>query len=272
MFCNPPYGGYDYPGQVSLDAGRVKGRGMWSTFRALAQRIGLSAEQVNAVERSGATEVQHPLAEDVHFMVRPDPDWSQRLVDAWTGELADSRREEAGTIVLARGLLAVDDADRPRDVLAIPVIPGAYRLALTIAHRGTKEAFDYDEGVSHAFLTLDGDHEVATIEPWLDDNGTRLEVNAYTFAFAVAGVLPQLAGDHWGLWAQRLNETRAAQDGGNGSKRYSCVFPNDDGSVAAIVWPAGEGRADYPLFRLVDAHERTVGVAADFYLDNRPWD
>ncbi len=73
------------------------------------------------------------------------------------------------------------------------------------------------------------------------------------------------------LWALRLIEARAAQDGGDASNRYSSFIPSDDGSVAAIVWPAGDGRAYHPLPPGRQGR-RTVGVAADFYLDNRPWD
>ncbi len=246
---------------------------MWSSFRALARRIGRSVEQIDAVERGCVTQVQHPLAEDTHFMVRSDPDWSQRLMDAWKGKLVNSRREEAGAIVLDGGLLAASNSDWPCDGPAIPVVPGAYHVVLTVAYEGAEQTFDYAEHVSHAFLTLAGDHDVAIIEPCLDENGTELEVNAYGIAFAVAGVLPRINGDHAGLWSLRLIESaRAARDSGEGAERYSFMIPNDDGSVAAICWHGGYGRADYPLFRLVDSDGRTVGVAADFHVDNRPWD
>lgn len=75
---------------------------MWSTFRAIAARIGLRPEQVEAVELGGeATLVQDPLNAEAFYKVRPDPDWTERMGEAWEGTLVNSRRESAGTIPIA---------------------------------------------------------------------------------------------------------------------------------------------------------------------------
>lgn len=246
---------------------------MWSSLRALAARIGLSAEQVEAVEREGnATEVQHPLDDQVHIMVRPDPDWPQRMLEAWEGRLVNSRQEVAGTITVDGGVLAISDVDSPEDSVAASIAPGEYQLTLTIACSGSKQTFDDSEGVSHAFLTLQERTNVTAIEPYPDENGAELGVDAYMIAFAIPGVLSPIAGDHAGRWSLRVGEmfqTRPHES--DERNRHSIVITDDNGSLAAIVCRAGNGREDYPLFRLIDEDGRTIGIAADFYVDNRPW-
>ena len=37
---------------------------------------------------------------------------------------------------------------------------------------------------------------------------------------------------------------------------------------AGIILYAGYGRGDYPLFRLADVSGNTIGVMADFFVDN----
>lgn len=246
---------------------------MWASFRILAARLGLSAKEVEAVENGGnATTVQHPAAEHVHFMVRPDPDWSQRMLEAATGKLINSRQETAGVLALDEGLLSVGNADAPSDSATASVTPGEYRLVLTIAYSGAKKTFDYEEHVSHAFLTLQQDYNVAVIEPYFDADGVEVRTEALLVAFAIPGKLPRIAGDHAGRWTLRLSEMSRAQGRGSGEKdHYSVVVSDDDGSTAAIACYAEYGRNDYPLFRLVDDAGRIVGIASDFYVDNRPW-
>jgi hypothetical protein len=245
---------------------------MWSAFKALAARIGLSSEQIADVERNGGVSlVRDPLNPKVQYKVRPDADWTQRMGEAWSGTLTNSRRETAGIIPVDNGLLSIMEAHSPKNAITAQVVPGKYEITLTIAHMGAEETYDYEEHVSHAFALLQDNRDVASIEPLTDENGIELRVDAYEVAFAGAGVLQEIAGDHAGQWMLRMSglmHPKSAE--GNVSSRKSIRVVNDDESGAAIILDAGYGREDYPLFRLADVQGNTIGVMADFFVDNRP--
>lgn len=246
---------------------------MWSNLRALAALIGLTAEETAAVEREGgASLVNDPLNNEVHYRVRPDPDWTQRIEEAWDGTLVNSRRESAGTIQLHEGLLQIADGMSPEQGITAQVIAGQYEVILTIAHLGAEETYDYEEHVSHAFILLKDKRHVAEIEPLTDEHGVELGVEAYTVAFSANGALQQLAGNHAGRWTLKVSDLfHPKSSKTNPSDRKSVRIANDDGSGAAILVRAGHGRDDYSIFRLVDMDGNTVGVLLDFFVDNRPW-
>src|SRR5688572_27120608 len=142
---------------------------MWSTFRAIAARIGLSAEQVEAVERGNeATLVQDPLNSHISYHVRPDPDWTERMSQAWQGTLINSRRELAGTVPVSDGRLVIADPNSPGQAVTAQVGHGEYEVVLTIAHLGSKETHDFEEHVSHAYALLRDNNGVVAIEPLTD--------------------------------------------------------------------------------------------------------
>jgi len=246
---------------------------MWSAFRALASRIGLSAEHVAEIERNGAASVvQDPLNSRVGYRVRPDPDWTARMSEAWNETLANSRREMAGTIPIEDGLLSVAEANTPENAVTATVVPGSYKVTFTVAHMGAEETYDYEEDVSHAFVLLEGERSVALIEPLTDENGIELGVNAYAVAFARAGVLSQIAGDHAGRWTLRISDLMHPKSAeGDVSSRRSIKIENNDKSGAAIILNGGHGRGDYPLFRMADVNGNNIGIMVDFFVDNRPW-
>lgn len=85
---------------------------MWHQFKALAARIGLTAEDVAVVERKGeAALVEDPRNPEVRYKVGPDPDWAQRIGEAWNQTLANSRRETAGTLLVDEGELEIANAE-----------------------------------------------------------------------------------------------------------------------------------------------------------------
>jgi hypothetical protein len=245
---------------------------MWSAFKAIASRIGLSAEKVEEVERDGDVAlVQHPLNSEISFIVRPDPDWTARLGEAWNGVLVNSRRETAGTIRIEDGLLSIADAVTPDSALTAIVVPGHYEVTFTVAHSGADETSDYEEHVSHAFVLLEGARKVALIEPLTDEDGIELVVDAYAVAFARAGVLQEIAGNHAGRWMLRIGELMRPKSVEGDSRRNSVKVENDDKSGAAIIMYGGYRRGDYPLFRMADADGNNIGIMIDFFVDNRPF-
>lgn len=245
---------------------------MWSAFRALAARIGLSAEEIARVEQQEEpTLVQDPLNPLVQIKVRPDPDWTKRLGEAWNGTLVNSRRVPAGTLPIGNGKLAIANGDSATSETSVNVKPGQYDVILTVAHAGNESTDDYEEHISHAFALLQGVENVASISPLTDEAGLELGVIAYLVSFAGEGVLKDIAGDHAGRWSLRLGELfhpRSAE--GDRLNLKSVRVENSDGSGAAILFHAGHCRDDYPLFRIADAEGNTVGVMADFFVDNRP--
>ncbi|HEX8262487.1 MAG TPA: hypothetical protein VF547_06400 [Allosphingosinicella sp.] len=244
---------------------------MWNQFRAIAARIGLSREQVEEVERGGVpTLVPDPLNSDIQYRVRPDPDWTERMSDAWHGTLVNSRRESAGTLAVPDGRLRMADLISPERGVTAEVAPGEYEVVLTIAHVGSEETYDRVDYVSHAFALLCGDEEVAAIEPLTDEDGTELGVEARsTLAFATAGLIERLAARQpGGIW--RLTDLPGMTATAEGSEGKCVRLVADDGSGALIDVRAGHGREDYPLFRIADPDGRTIGVLVDFFVDNRP--
>ncbi len=245
---------------------------MWSQFRALAARIGLGSDDVAAVERQkGASLVQSPRDPLVQLRVRPDPDWTQRMGEAWNQTMANSRREEAGSIELAEGLLAILDAHSPQNGVNVGVAPGRYEVVLTVAHLGSEKTYDYEEHVSHAFLLLAGQGNVAMIEPVTDEHGAELWVQAHAIAFAAPGKAERFAGAHSGNWSRELADVFGLQEScASGHAARLCAPDGDASATCAIVVHAGHGRDEYPVFRLADSEGNAVGAMMDFFVDNRP--
>lgn len=245
---------------------------MWSSFKALAARIGLSPEKITAVEQEGGTSlVQHPLDEDVKFVVRPNPDWTQRLREAWQGNLVNSRRETAGNFQIIDGLLEISDVASPDKSITTPVVPGEYEVILTIAHRGSEQTYDYEEHISHAFALLRGNRHVAAIEPLSDEEGVELSVNAYAMGFGTNEVVREACGDHAGRWSLKLSKMFYPESPSADNRMDWITIKSDTGPGAVTAFHAGHGKDDYPVFRLSDPNGQTIGVLADFFVDNRPW-
>ena len=246
---------------------------MWSAFRSLAERIGLSPEKVAEVERAGAASlVGDPLNPEVQYRVRPDADWTERLGEAWNGTLTNSRKESAGSLLIGDGLLTITKADVFETGITVQVAPGEYDVTLVIAHSGAEETYDYEEHVSHAFALLRGEKNVVSIEPLEDEHGVEIGVVAYAVAFAGGGVFQQIAGHHAGRWTLRMGDLLHPKSAeGNALNLKSAKVESDDGSGAAIILHGGYGRGDYPVFRLTNGNGETVGVMVDFFVDNRPW-
>ncbi|HYI39160.1 MAG TPA: hypothetical protein VE053_02455 [Allosphingosinicella sp.] len=245
---------------------------MWSHFRAVAARIGLSLEEVEAVERGGVpTLVQDPLNSQIRYHVRPDPDWTERLGEAWEGTLVNSRRESAGILPIPDGRMRIAQVSSPERGVTALVVPGEYEVTLTIAHEGSEETYDYAEYVSHAFALLRGREDVALIEPMTAEDGTELAVDATSTAFAGEGVLERIAASYPGGWIKTMYDLiRSAAPEAEVSDRKSARAVTDDGSGALIVVNAGRDREDYPLFRIADPDGNTIGVLIDYFVDNRP--
>jgi hypothetical protein len=246
---------------------------MWNQLRAIAARIGLSQERVEAIEREGAPAlVEDPRNSEIQYHVRADPDWTQRMSDAWHGTLVNSRRESAGTLPVPDGRLLIADPASPELGVPARVVPGDYEVVLTIAHLGSEETYDYEEHVSHAFALLRDNEGVATIEPMTDEDGTELGVDAATVAFASAGAIERIAA---ALPSGRIltifDVLRSTEPGAELSDREWARAATEDGRGALVAMSAGYGREDYPLFRIADEKGSTIGVLADFFVDNRPY-
>lgn len=261
---------------------------MWSQFRRLAAAFGLTPEEIEAVERGGkATLVPHPLNSEILIRARPDPDWTQRMREAFEGTLANTRRERAGTIPIPNGQLVIADPNAPEAAVTAHVTAGEYEVVLTVAHEGDEQTDeyertdDYEEYVSHAFALLRDNKGVTNIEPLTDEKGVELWVEGAIVAFAGAGVIPQIAAEQPGLSTWRTHWTvpdllRIVDPEANLLDAQAVRFPTKDGTGVLIACNAGYrpgfGRDDYPLFRLADAEGNIVGVMVDFWVDNRPWD
>ena len=261
---------------------------MWTQFRRLAAAFGLPLEQVEAIERGGkATLVPHPLNSLIQIRARPDPDWTQRMHEAFEGTLANTRRERVGTIPIADGQLVIADGNEPEAAVTVHVPAGEYEVVLTVAYEGDEQTDeyertdDYEEHVSHAFALLRDNKGVTTIEPLTDENGVELWVGGLIVAFAGAGVMPRIAAEQPGVSNWRTRWTipdllRIVDPEANLVDAQSVRFPTRDGTGVLIACNAGYrpgfGREDYSLFRLADAEGATVGVLVDFWVDNRPGD
>lgn len=246
---------------------------MWEQFRAIANRIGLSRKEIEDVERGGEpTLVQYPLNPEVQIRVRPDPDWTSRIADAWQGELVNSRQQSAGAIPITDGRLHIGEVSDPDQGVTARVVAGEYEIVLTIAHRGDEASGDYEEQVSHAYALLRGTDTVALIEPMTTDDETEIFVEAGTMAFAGAGVIEQIAAEHLDgrVWAMRSVLAQAKPAIERAETHFTHVATGD-GSGALISIDSGYGRGTYPLFRIADEAGNLVGVLIDFYFDNRPW-
>ena len=250
----------------------------WDMFRAIGARLGLSREHVEEIERGGVpTAVQDPLDPRVHIHVRPDPDWTQRLTDAWHGVLVNSRRESAGTVAVSNGRLVVGNADavdaaNPSDRgVVIDVVAGEYEVVVTMAHEGTEQDGDFAEHASHAFALLRDNKGAAAIEPMTAADGTELWVEMGGALFAGSGATERLAAEHpeTGLWqiVNLPNPSIPATKSGRWKR-----IATSDGAGALITVSGGYGRGSYPLFRIADPDGRTVGVLVDFFVDNRPYE
>jgi hypothetical protein len=245
---------------------------MWTWFRAVAASIGLSPETVEEVERGGGqTSVQHPRNPNVQIVVRPDPDWTVRLGDAWEGTLVNSRRATAGTLPVADGRLLVGSPSVPDRVVAAEVVPGDYEVVVTVAHLGRRQTVDYEERVSHAFALLRGSEgAVALVEPLAAADGTEVFIDSVLTAFAGVGVAARIAEEQMSGGVQALDSHLIAEmHRPGGGRHWARVAPGvGRGALVAVSAPPGK----YPLFRIADADGRTIGVMIDFYYDNRPYD
>nr|WP_144033713.1 hypothetical protein [Sphingomonas laterariae] len=229
---------------------------------------------MDGVERGeNATLVQHPLNHQIQFKVRPDPDWTQRIGEAWAGALVNSRRESAGIIAVMEGRLVIADPNNSEGAITAEVVAGEYEVVLTVAHLGSEATYDYEEYVSHAFALRRDNEGVTTIEPLTDEHGTELGVEGTITTFAGEGVIARIAADYPDLRIWTIPRLLSAvSPEANLPDSKSVRAPTKDGSSVLIAVEAGSGRQDYPLFRLADAKGNTVGVLVDFFVDNRPYD
>lgn len=246
----------------------------WQQFRAIAARIGLSREKIDEVERGGKPAVvKMPRNPIIGIKVRPDPDWTERLGDAWYGELVNSRRETAGVVPITDGRLHIGDPDAPERSSIADVVPGEYEVVMTIAHRGGEASGDYEEKVSHVWAVRRGVEAFGSIEPLTDADGGELGVEASLVAFYGSGVSERLAAEHvpgrpWMLSHFLIDVMHK----GDQARHHCARVATDDSSGALIVVSAALGWNDYPLYRIDDVNGNMVGVLVDFYFDNRPWD
>jgi hypothetical protein len=245
---------------------------MWSRFRAMADRIGLVPSDRKRGERArDPTLVQDPLNSDISYRVRSDPDWTQRLSQALNGTLVNSRQERVATIAVPNGKIFIASTNSPAEPVVADVVPGEYEIILTIAHQGNEATFDYEEDTSHIAVIFRDKMNISRIEPLLSEHGKELGLLGYLFMLSGSDVLPQLAGDHAGQWALRSSALmHPTLEDGTRVKLYSAKLEIDE-IGEAILFYGGHGRGDYPLYRMVDTQDNTVGLMADFFIDNRPW-
>lgn len=244
---------------------------MWHQFRSIAARLGLTTREVEALERKGdASYIEDPVDPGVQIAVRRDPDWVQRMGEAWNETLINSRRESAGTILVEAGQLEISNANTPSQSRTVQVVPGQYEVILTVAHMGSKKRYDYEEHVSHAVVLLEGNGDVTAIEPLTDGFGIEIGLETYEVAFAEQGVLQRFAGDHAGRWSLKKRDlfNPTTSDANKSDRKW--VRAMDDHQRAVIMFGAGYGRGDYPLFGLADAGGNVIGILMDFFVDNRP--
>ena len=245
----------------------------WEQFRAIAARLGLSREKIEEVERGGVpTVVKVPINPIIGIRVRPDPDWTERLGDAWHGKLVNSRQEQAGAVPVADDRLHIGAPDAPENGITVHVMPGEYEVVLTIAHEGDEAEGDYEQKVSHVWAMLRG-ADGFSIEPLTDANREEVGVETSLMAISGVGVSERLAAEHvdgrvWALSQFLIGVMHR----GDQAKHHWARVATADASGAMIAVSAALGRNDYPIYRIDDADGNIVGVLADFYYDNRPWD
>jgi hypothetical protein len=244
----------------------------WAQFRAIAARLGLSSDRVAEVERGGVpTYIEDPLADDVRYLVRPDPDWTQRLSDAWTGTLVNSRRESAGIINIHDGLLLAGSTAAWEQRINATVPPGEYEVVVTVAWDGSEDEGSYSEHISHAWALLGDVEEVDLIEPMLADDGAELFSEFGGIVFTASGVVERLVAEYaqGNIWMLDHRLPIAWHDSGNDWKHWGRFSASGIGD-ALVSLRAGQGRDEYPAYRMVDRQGTTIGIMFDFYVDNRP--
>lgn len=245
---------------------------MWSAFRALAALIGLEPSEVSRVEHEKQpTLVQHPLNPEIFIRVRPDPNWTERILEAWNGNLVNSRQERIGSITVPEGKIFFADTVSPDNQVIARVQPGEYDVVLTVAVIGEENTPDFEEHTSHIAIILQDHPTVTMIEPLEGEAGEELGILGRRFMLSGRNVLTQIAGDHAGQWALRSTALmHPTLEDGTKSYLFGAKL-SAEGIGEAILFYGGRGRGDYPLYRLADAQNNTVGLMADFYIDNRPW-
>lgn len=246
---------------------------MWSSFRAIAARIGLTREQVETVESGGApTQVQDPRDPQVEYYVRPDPDWTQRLNEAWCGTLKKSRREWAGVVPVPDGRMRVAPLMEHEQGITIAIPPGEYEFFVTIAHEGAKRSADYAEHVSHVWGVLRGRGDAELIEPMTDERGAELQIDSKGIAFAGTDALERIAAAcPYGRIIIVSDLLRLPTANGDATRRLWARAETDEGSGALVAVSGGYARQAYTVSRIADPQGATIGILIDFYVDNRPY-
>jgi hypothetical protein len=197
-----------------------------------------------------------------------EPDWPQRLLAAHGGRLPNASDRPAGAVPAPDGRLLVIEPAYMDKGLAVAVEPGRYAVRVVVLQR-LEDGEVVDERVSHAFAELDG-ATVAHVEPVEEDGAAaELGVDSGLAGFATPGAPARLVADLGLADAEALEGALFAGDTDTSPFRFSRRWGHAataDGAAAMTLFSSGEGDGTYPVYRLLDADGRTVGVALDLYV------
>lgn len=192
-----------------------------------------------------------------HIDDEPEPDWEQRLLDRWNGDLGGGYRKSIGSLNLVDGRVLVGEPGSLAHAHQISVPPGDHEVWVSVTR------FSNDERISHAFLAISRGTAVE-VEPIQSARGEpiSLGVDGGLAAFASSTAARSLATANGGsaegdyLLVKALRDTRP--------KWIRFTVPDSNDVVAAFR--SGYGDGIYPVVKLLDDHGKMLAVAIDFHV------
>lgn len=200
----------------------------------------------------------------------PEPDWMERLGQAYAGTLEDNEIVELGTLPIPDGKLLACEPFQIHDPrpYTIPVPPGTYPAFISVAAAPDGS----DQRIAYAWVRL-REGVPARWEPARTRRGEEVSVGVdsgiacFTTAIAAARFIAEY--DHGGRYGynEPLSETlvKAMDQVWRDTRGWAVLDSGADARLAAFSSGFGDGL--YPVYRALDARGRRLAVAMLFHVD-----
>lgn len=231
-----------------------------SVALAFALDIAVARATTNLHDEAGRGPLVHALRSlgmAVDHIDEQEPDWEQRLLDRWNGNLGGGYRKSIGPVNLADGCVLVGEPGSLAHAHRISVPPGSHEVWVAVAR------FSNDERISHAFLAV-ARASAVKVEPMLSATGEpiSLGVDGGLAAFASSAAARSLAMASGGRAEGDYLLVKALQD----TRPKWIRFAVPDSPDIVIAFRSGYGDGIYPLVKLLDGQGKMLAVAIDFHV------